>query len=159
RSSGRLDRPPCRRDDPFRPRSRDHQYAGVRVPDAGEVMFMRMTPRRRSVRLGWERLEDRLAPSLTIQFDYSLDSSGFFLQHPAAKTVLQEAADVLGSPINDSLSAIAPDPGAGNTWTATFINPSDGSQTWVDNLGIPSGAILVYAGGFTPIGSFIGFGG
>src|SRR5436190_2099111 len=53
-----------------------------RVPDAGEVMFMRRTPRRRSARLGWERLEDRLAPSLTIQFDYSLDSSGFFTQHP-----------------------------------------------------------------------------
>jgi hypothetical protein len=109
--------------------------------------------------LGCERLEGRVTPSLTIQIDYSLDSSGFFAEHPAAETVLQEAAGILGSQVNDSLSAIAPSPGTGNTWTADFTNPSSGSQTSVDNLSIPAGTILVYAGGYTTGGSFIGVGG
>jgi hypothetical protein len=54
--------------------------------------------------------------------DYSHDSLGFFAQHPAAQAVLQEAAQILASPINDSLAAISPDPGAGNSWTATLTH-------------------------------------
>src|SRR5438270_1010039 len=106
---------------------------------------MRRPPRRRSARPGWERLEERLTPSLTIQLDYSYDTLGFFAQNPAAKAVLQQAADILGSQINDSLSAIAPNPGAGNTWTATFLNPSGGSTLSAENLSIPANTILVYA--------------
>jgi hypothetical protein len=94
-----------------------------------------------------------------IQLDYSHDSSGFFAQNPAAQMVLQEAAVILGSRINDSLSAITPDPAAGNSWTATFLDPSGGSSLSVANLTIPANTILVYAGGFTQGGGFIGFGG
>jgi hypothetical protein len=122
-------------------------------------MSMPTYPRRRSSSLGWEHLETRLAPSLSIQLDYSHDSLGFFTQNPGAQSVLQEAADILGSQFNDSLSAITPNPGAGNTWTATFLDPSGGSTLSADNLTIPANTILVYAGGFVPNGSFIGFGG
>jgi hypothetical protein len=122
-------------------------------------MRVRRPTRRRSFRPGWERLEERITPSLTIEFDYSFDSLGFFAENPAARTVLQEAAEIIGSQINDALTAIAPDPAAGDTWTASFLDPSTGSERTVSNLSIPADTILVFVGGFDEKGSLGGQGG
>ena len=62
-------------------------------------------------------------PAIVLQFDTSFDTSGFFAANPAAMTVLQQAGQILGSSLHDSLAAINP---AGiNSWTATFLNPGN----------------------------------
>src|SRR5438128_6096848 len=74
-----------------------------------------------------ECLEPRLAPSISIQFDYSYDSNGFFIGHPDRQSLLTTAANVLASRIGDGLAAIVPNAGAGDTWTAVFTSPSTGN--------------------------------
>ncbi len=74
-------------------------------------------------------------------------------------TVLQEAVQIIGSQINDPLTA---NPAAGDTWTVNFPDPSSGSERTVGNLSIPAHTILVFVGGFdgaTSLGSQGGFGG
>src|SRR5262245_10030089 len=70
-----------------------------------------------------ERLESRLAPAIAFRFDTSFDTSGFFASNPAAMTVLQQAGQILGSSLHDSLAAI--NPAGVNSWTATFLNPAN----------------------------------
>ena len=122
-------------------------------------MRVRRSPRRKGFRTDWERLEERITRSLTIEFDYSYDSLGFFDKNPAAEAVLQEAAQIIGTQINDSLTAITPNPAAGDTWTARFLDPSTGSERTVSNLDIPSNTILIFVGGFNGQGSLGGQGG
>ncbi|MFO0935196.1 MAG: FG-GAP-like repeat-containing protein [Gemmataceae bacterium] len=105
---------------------------------------------KRTARLfnGFTILEDRLTPALTIQLDYTYDNpanggSGFF-SDPQKKAVLQQAANDLASHIQSTPAAIIP--GGINSWTATFFNPSNGTQTSVPNLTIPTGTILIYVG-------------
>ncbi|HEV2948748.1 MAG TPA: hypothetical protein VGX70_15345, partial [Gemmataceae bacterium] len=50
-----------------------------------------------------EFLEDRLTPSISIQFDYSHDT-GFFTNHPDRQSLLATAASVVTSRIIDSLA-------------------------------------------------------
>src|SRR5437870_9050999 len=88
------------------------------------------------VRLHVEALEDRLAPAVTFKFDYSYDSLGFFAKNPAAKTVLQEAGQLLGSQLHDSLAAIQPD--ATDRWTAYFNRPNTETGITRKNLTIPA---------------------
>ena len=78
--------------------------------------------RKTLLRMDW--LEARENPSLTIQFDYSYDSSHFFDQQ-SRRDILQLAANNLASRIDTTLGAIAPNVGAGNTWTLTTFNPSN----------------------------------
>src|SRR4051812_21293519 len=93
-----------------------------------------------------ERLESRLAPAIAFRFDTSFDTSGFFASNPAAMTVLQQAGQILGSSLHDSLAAISP---AGvNSWTATFLNPANpGLHAQVANLSVPADTLVVYVGG------------
>jgi hypothetical protein len=121
-------------------------------------MPVRPISRRRPFRAGLERLEARLALSLSIQFDYSYDSSGFFTANPEAKAVLEEAAQVLGSRINDQLAAIVPNVRRGNVWSVNFTDPSTGQNVTVENPTIPANTIIVYAAGSTSSG-FAGDGG
>ncbi len=88
-----------------------------------------------------------VAPTVTIQFDYSEDSLDFFASHPQAKTVLEEAGQIISSQLHDSLAAITP--GGHDTWMATFLNPSDptGSYIQLNNLTIPANTIVVFVGG------------
>ena len=120
---------------------------------------MRRPPSRKGFRPGWERLEERIPLSLNIEFDDSYDSLGFFAENPAARTVLEEAAEIIGGQINDSLAAIAPDPAAGDTWTASFLDPTTGLERTVNNLSIPADTILIFVGGFAGQGSLGGQGG
>ena len=100
-------------------------------------------------------LEARENPSLTIQFDYSFDSSHFFDQQSRRDT-LQLAANNLASRIGSTLDAIAPNPGAGNTWTLTTFNPSDpfnrNSDITITNADIAAGTIKIYVGAETGLG-------
>ncbi|MGP0064293.1 MAG: hypothetical protein ACLQGP_11920 [Isosphaeraceae bacterium] len=122
-------------------------------------MRVRRPPSRKGFRPGWERLEERIPLSLNIEFDDSYDSLGFFAENPAARTVLEEAAEIIGGQINDSLAAIAPDPAAGDTWTASFLDPTTGLERTVNNLSIPADTILIFVGGFAGQGSLGGQGG
>lgn len=121
-------------------------------------MPLRPISRRRPFQAGLERLEARLALSLSIQFDYSYDESGFFETNPGARVALETAAQVLGSQINDQLAAIVPNVRKGNVWSVNFTNPSTGQLVTLANPTIPENTIIVYAAGSTNSG-FAGDGG
>jgi hypothetical protein len=106
--------------------------------------------------LAVEALEDRTCPSITFQFDYSLDVSGFF-NDPAHRAALQQAGQILGARLTDSLAAITP--GGSNSWTATVQDPSTGAQVKLSNLSIPANTLLIYAGGSGFAGTTVGEGG
>ena len=79
------------------------------------------------------------ARAIDIQFDFSFDSSNFFNGNLQRQNVLNAAALVFESRITDTLSAITP--GRGNTWTATFENPSTGLTQSVVNRTIATNVI------------------
>jgi hypothetical protein len=82
----------------------------------------------------------------TVVFDYSLDTSGFFgAVGSPQRAALDAAASRLTSRLADSLTAITP--GSGNTWTATFNNPTSGAATNVTDLTIAANTIRIYVGG------------
>ena len=91
---------------------------------------MHRTSRTRALQPVFEFLEERIALSITIEFDYSRDTSGFFSANPITQTLLQQAGQTLGSQLDNQLAAITPDPIAGNTWTVSppfagdYVNPS-----------------------------------
>lgn len=97
--------------------------------------------------------------AIDIQFDYTFDSSNFFNGNPQRQNVLNAAAQVFESRFTDNLTAITPDFGANNTWTATFSNPSTGSIQGIENLIIGNGVIIVYAGARDLPGDTVGLGG
>src|SRR5216683_8441087 len=78
--------------------------------------------------LAVELLEDRSCPSITFQFDYSLDTTGFF-NSASARATLEQAGRDLGAHLNDTLAAISP--GGGNHWMASFDDPSSGGTRTV----------------------------
>ncbi len=108
-------------------------------------------------KLNLEILESRLTPSIGIQIDYAYDT-GFFTNHPDRQSLLTTAADILESRIGDSLAAIVPNPGLGDTWTAVFTNPSTDATAQLSNLTIPANTILIFAAG-QPLGGAVGIGG
>lgn len=101
-------------------------------------------------------LEDRLTPALTFQFDYSLDTSGFF-SDPTRRSVLETAAANLASRITSTPAAITPS--GANTWRATFDHPSTLGEVTLTNLSIPAGTLKIFAGGANLSGSEAGQGG
>lgn len=104
----------------------------------------RLSRARTASALRLDVLEDRLAPALSFQFDYSLDGAGFFAD-PAARAALERAAADLGSRIISTPAAIAP--GAGDSWQAVFHHPTTGAEVRLTNPTIPQGTVVVYAGG------------
>ncbi len=112
----------------------------------------------RARRPGVDPLEDRRLLSITFQFNYSYDAAGYFATHPQSEALLQAAGEQLGARLENSLAAITPDPAAGNTWSATFSNPSNPStQVTLNNLSIAANTLLVFVG--TSVGSYGGLGG
>lgn len=101
-------------------------------------------PRPTRCLLNAERLELRDVPALTLLFDYSLDTNGFF-DDASRRTALETAGNQLASRIGDSLEAISPT--NGNTWTASFFNPATGAQAEIPNLVVPDSTLIIYAGG------------
>jgi len=106
--------------------------------------------------LRFETLEAREVPAITIQIDYSYDTSGFFTNNPAAQAVMQQAANDLGNSLNANLAAITPS--GGNTWSATFNNPSTGNSISIANLNIAANTLVVYVGAGNLTDGKIGFG-
>jgi hypothetical protein len=109
--------------------------------------FIRLAAFRKTARLTLEALEDRLAPSITIQIDYSHDTNNFFVGHADRQAILQMAVNNLTSRLGDSLDAIVPNVSAGDTWTALFTDPATGNQDSLSNPTIPADTIILYAGG------------
>ena len=90
-------------------------------------------------------MEPRVLLSISIVLDYSHDSDNFFTQ--PRRDLFQVAANALAASLNDSLAPITPDPASSNNWTATFPDPATGVLQSVNNLTIPTDAIIVYVGG------------
>ena len=106
--------------------------------------------------LALEVLEAREVPAVTIQFDYSFDTSGFF-NDPARRATLEQVGRDIGSQLSAPLAPIVP--AGGSTWTASFINPSTGAQSTIDNPVIPGNMIVVFVGGRALGGGEAGQGG
>lgn len=114
----------------------------------------RSRPRRPQLAL--EPLEPREVPAVTIQFDYTYDSSGFF-SDPARRAILEQVGNDIASHLDASLAAIVP--GGGNTWTEMFFNPSTGQQATVSNPSLGSNTLVIYVGSRAIGGSEAGVGG
>ena len=128
----------------------------VRVPASRRTIQVQQV-KRLITRPCLEVLEDRIAPSITIKIDYSRDTNGFFTQHADRQTLLQTAANVIASRLNDNLAAIVPS--GGNSWTISFSDPSTGSSVTLPGPTIGPNTILVFAGARELGGSTIGRGG
>jgi hypothetical protein len=103
--------------------------------------------RRSSIEMAYrqvEFLEDRSLLTVSFNFDFSLDATNFF-NSADKRQALQQAGNLLASHLNDVLTAITP--GGGNTWLATFLDPSTGRSTSKANLSIGQGSIVVFVGG------------
>jgi hypothetical protein len=104
-----------------------------------------------------ETLEDRAVPAINFVFDFSHDTTGFFNNNPAAVTALELAGQQLGAHLTDTLTAITPS--GGNTWSATFLDPTTRVDATVNNLTVPAGTLIIYAGGHNYGGVTVGEGG
>ena len=80
---------------------------------------------------------------LSIRFDYSFDTLGFFGSQERRDS-LQLAANSIVSKFSDQLTAIRPT--GIDQWSAKFLNPATGADTARNNLIIPANEILIFAG-------------
>lgn len=83
---------------------------------------------------------------ISIQFDFTHDTGGFFSDptHGAIRTsLLNSAGSLIGGYLEDNLWEIAPS--GGNTWSATFFNPS-GSGSLSYSGAIPENTLLIFVG-------------
>lgn len=86
--------------------------------------------------------------------DYRFDVAHFF-NTPLKKKIMQAAADVVVSRLNDSLAAISPS--GNNQWTATFLNPASGDPQTYANLEVPQDTIVLFVGGSLADDGVLGF--
>lgn len=83
------------------------------------------------------------AYAISITFDYSYDTGGFF--DATQRSTLDQAGAYLGSRLQDSLTAI--NSGGSNDFTATFFNPSaTASAVSLPSFDVAANAIRVYVG-------------
>jgi hypothetical protein len=97
-----------------------------------------------------ETLERRTLLSISVQFDYSLDTAQFFTSEKRA--VLQAAADSVVSQLGDNLTAVTVS--GNNHYTATIFNPETLSDTTFSDRDIPADTLLIFVGtaNFGPLG-------
>lgn len=108
-----------------------------------------------------EALQTRILPAITFQFDYSLDATNFFdpINNPERRGALEQAGNDLGSHLQDTILEIIPHKfNVADTWTATFEDPSNGSQFDVEDLIVGENLIRVYVGARN-LGGSLGSGG
>ena len=100
------------------------------------------------------------ASAVSIVFDYSYDSSGFFAD-AARKNTLNQAGAYLGNRLQDKLTAITS--GGPNSFTANFFNPSDpntvASDVSIPNASVAANVIYVYVGASNLGPNTLGIGG
>ena len=104
-------------------------------------------------RLGIDPLEDRLTPAVTVRFDYTYDTSGFFADADR-KAALDRAAVELTADMADDLAAIVPS--GGNSWVAFTSRPDTGASLNLPNLTIAEGEVLIFVGARPLPGATIG---
>jgi len=97
------------------------------------------------------------ARAISIVFDYTYDTNGFFTSHPTAKTDLNSVAQFFNANLTDSFSAITP--GGVNSWSADFFDPATGLDTSFTNLSLAAGEIRIFVGGATLDTGVLGEGG
>jgi hypothetical protein len=101
------------------------------------------------------------AQAITIEFDYTYDTRGFFTDTLTGapiterRALLDEAASFY-SGFTDSLTAIAPQ--AGDSWSVKITHPSlGGPQITLSNLDIAADTLLIYVGGSESAPGVLGF--
>lgn len=126
----------------------------------------------------FEILEDRVMPSLTMQIDYRFDTQGWFADQAHGqerRTILNLAAKILTSRIEDSFAAINPatpwnysdNNGNSGSWIPEFEHPGEDIEDFhgdglLDQFFVPKDTLIVFAGAkelSTLHDSAIGFGG
>jgi hypothetical protein len=91
------------------------------------------------------------AAEVIIQFDYSLDTQGFF-NDPVRRERLEQAAALWR--FTDALAPILP--GDGNAWSIRLQHPGEPSFPTRNNLSVPANTVLIYPGGRPLVGA-LGF--
>lgn len=100
-------------------------------------------------------LASHQAAAISIVFDYSYDSSGFFAD-AQRRSLLENAGNSVGSRLQDNLGAIT---SAGvNTFDTNFSNPNSGASTSISNYSVLENTLVIYAGA-RDLGSTLGLGG
>jgi len=91
-----------------------------------------------------EALEPRRLLSVSIEFDYSLDTNNFF-ESQERRDLLETVADDLAERLEDDLAAIMP---LGfNTWEAKLVHPGTGDPDFgIEDLEVPEDTLLIFAG-------------
>jgi len=95
------------------------------------------------------------ASALSISFDYSYDTSGFF--SAARRTVLNDAAQFFDSHLGDNLTAITSS--GPNDFTAKFADPSTGGSVSLNRYDVAANQLVVYVGARDLSGSALAQGG
>lgn len=99
--------------------------------------------------------------AITVQFDYTYDTTGFFAEGTEARETLEWVGDFYGSLLDDGFTAI--DSNAGNNYTIYFYRPdmdSDSSgETSISYYDVPADTIIVYVGANDISGNALAWGG
>ena len=119
----------------------------------GQTFAQGRSPVAGSARLGVEALEARDVPSVSVRFDYSFDTTGYF-NDPARRAAVDQAAAQITSRLQDSLAAIVPS--GGNSWQAQFFNPATRSTVTLNNPTVNQDELVVYIGAAPLGGSELG---
>lgn len=106
--------------------------------------------------LGFATLSTPDARAVTLQFDYSFDSSGFFAI-PERRNVLEAAGGYFSSLLTDTLTAITP--GGVNQFTATLFDPSSLQTLNLPDFAVTADTVVVFVGASAALGGSLGFGG
>ena len=97
-------------------------------------------------------LEARVVPAISIRFDYTYDTSGFF-NVAERRAALEIAAQQIAPRLQDTLDAITPS--GNNTWRTSFYNPTTNVTVTQENPVLRQDEIVVYIGA-TPLTNELG---
>jgi hypothetical protein len=97
-------------------------------------------------------------PAITIQIDYTYDTSNFF-NTPEKKAAMEAVADFYGNLISDTLLPINQADFPGSVWTARPSHPGTGAIIEIPALIVPADTIIVYVGARVLGGNTRGVGG
>lgn len=96
--------------------------------------------------------------ALTIQIDYTYDTTNFF-DTQAKRDAMESVAAFYGNLIQDKLLRIDPDDFSNASWDAYPFHPATGGTIQIQNLVVPEDTIIVYVGARDLGGTTRGVGG
>ncbi len=97
-------------------------------------------------------------PALTIQIDYTYDTTNFFNTHEK-RNAMEAVAKFYGDMIQDKLLRIDAAEFPGCSWAAKSAHPVTGQTIEIPNLVVPADTIIVYVGARDLGGDVRGYGG